>query len=154
MVRDLRFALLAAVIAFVAVSFVHREGVAIPWPRSHGIIAQTAFTLCSDTVKRNCVIDGDTIRFGGEKIRLADINTPETLDAQCQSEAILGERAKMRLLGWVNAGSFEIRETAGNDRDRYGRQLRLLVRDGRSVGDLLVAEGLAERWAGQRRNWC
>lgn len=151
---DLRFALLVAVGAFVVVSLALREGAYTLWGKTSGVAVQSAFTLCSEGTRITCVIDGDTIRYGGEKIRLADINTPETAEAQCQSEAVLGERAKLRLLGWVNAGPFEIRVVNTNDRDRYGRLLRILVRDGRSVGDLLVAEGLAERWTGQRRNWC
>jgi endonuclease YncB( thermonuclease family) len=36
----------------------------------------------------------------------------------------------------------------------YGRKLRILVRNGRSLGDTLVAEGLARRWDGARRSWC
>jgi micrococcal nuclease len=29
-----------------------------------------------------------------------------------------------------------------------------VVRDGRSLGDTLIAEGLARRWSGQRMPWC
>jgi endonuclease YncB( thermonuclease family) len=38
------------------------------------------------------VIDGDTIRYGGAKIRLEDIDTPETHEPRCASEAALGRR--------------------------------------------------------------
>ena len=40
------------------------------------------------------------------------------------------------------------------DQDQYGRDLRIITRDGQSLGDTLVAEGLAERWQGYRRDWC
>jgi micrococcal nuclease len=40
------------------------------------------------------------------------------------------------------------------DEDRYGRKLRTIERDGRSLGDVLVAEGLARPWDGARRSWC
>jgi endonuclease YncB( thermonuclease family) len=40
------------------------------------------------------------------------------------------------------------------DADRYGRKLRVVTRNGRSLGDILVAEGLARRWDGRRRSWC
>lgn len=35
------------------------------------------------------------------------------------------------------------------DEDRYGRKLRVLVRNGRSLGDILVSEGLAWRERGE-----
>jgi endonuclease YncB( thermonuclease family) len=51
------------------------------------------------------------------------------------------------------AGPFELR-MLGRDVDRYGRKLRVVVRDGRSLGDQLVAEGLARTWTGRREPWC
>jgi endonuclease YncB( thermonuclease family) len=44
--------------------------------------------------------------------------------------------------------------TGGRDEDRYGRKLRVVQRDGRSIADTLIAEGLARRWDGARRSWC
>ena len=43
---------------------------------------------------------------------------------------------------------------ADRDTDRYGRKLRVVERDGVSLGETLVAEGLARRWEGRRRPWC
>ena len=40
------------------------------------------------------------------------------------------------------------------DTDVYGRQLRVVTRDGQSLGMLLVAEGLAHVWDGGKRSWC
>ena len=36
----------------------------------------------------------------------------------------------------------------GRNEDRYGRKLRVVVRNGRSLGDWLVSEGLARTWGG------
>src|SRR6187549_1925520 len=47
------------------------------------------FTLCRRAEQQNCVADGDTIHFGGEVIRIADINTPEVHEAKCDAEAAL-----------------------------------------------------------------
>jgi endonuclease YncB( thermonuclease family) len=99
------------------------------------------------------VVDGDTIRYKGEKIRLADINTPETYEARCAHERQLGERAKARLTQLLNAGPFTL-EPIDRETDRYGRTLRVITRDGESLGEVLVDEGLAERWRGYRREWC
>jgi endonuclease YncB( thermonuclease family) len=112
------------------------------------------YSLCRSAAQRSCVIDGDTIRHNGTKIRIADIDTPEISEPKCASEAALGHRAKERLLELLNAGSFEVIHPGGRDEDVYGRKLRVLRRDGRSIGMVLVDEGLARRWTGSRRSWC
>ena len=40
------------------------------------------------------------------------------------------------------------------DEDQYGRKLRLVTRNGQSIGMMLVAEGLAREWDGTRHPWC
>ena len=42
----------------------------------------------------------------------------------------------------------------GRDQDRYGRKLRIVTRGGESLGEMLVAEGLAREWTGRREPWC
>ena len=111
------------------------------------------FRLCGWTGGQNCVVDGDTIHYDGMKIRLADIDTPEISSPKCASERALGERAQGRLLELINAGPFEL-VRYDRDEDQYGRKLRIIKRDGRSIGDTLIAEGLARRWDGARRSWC
>jgi endonuclease YncB( thermonuclease family) len=99
------------------------------------------------------VIDGDTFRYRGEKIRIADIDTPETRGARCAAEAELGARATRRLDALLGEAPFEL-EPIDRDEDRYGRKLRIVTRGGESLGDVLVAEGLARPYAGGRRPWC
>lgn len=111
------------------------------------------FALCSTGPRTTCVVDGDTFWLDGEKIRIADINTPETHQPGCAEEAERGRQATVRLISLLNAGPFTL-ETGPRDRDRYGRLLRTVTRGGRSIGERLVAEGLAERWKGRRSNWC
>src|SRR5690606_25759327 len=101
-----------------------------------------------------CVIDGDTIRISGQSIRIADIDTPEVRDYACPAEKALGDRATLRMLELVNAGPFTLSHWDHRDADQYGRKLRVLSRDGRSLGMTLVAEGLARPWDGARRSWC
>lgn len=96
-------------------------------------------------------MDGDTFWLGGEKVRIADIDTPEVSQPQCPSEKTKGERAKRRLLVLLNAEPFELRREG---EDRYGRTLAVVVNDRGSVGDQLVAEGLARTWTGRREGWC
>ena len=98
------------------------------------------------------VIDGDTFVLGSDRIRIADIDTPETHPSRCAYEAELGARATERLRQLL-ARPFEL-QPISRDVDRYGRKLRIVMQDGRSIGDRLVAEGLARTWEGRRRPWC
>ncbi|MBZ8134746.1 nuclease [Afifella sp. IM 167] len=124
------------------------------WPAPTGIAVSRDFAVCRGRGQPTCVVDGDTIRYRGERIRLLDIDTPEIFSPQCASEREWGRRAMYRLVELLNQGSFEIVAGFGNDRDVYGRQLRRLVRNGNSLGDMLVEEGLARRWTGMRGGWC
>src|SRR3979409_1826258 len=110
------------------------------------------FTLCSTGNQAQCVVDGDTIHYAGLKIRLEGIDAPETYQFKCSSELALGKRATNRLLELINSGPFEIVNRGGRDEDIYGRKLRTIERDGRSLGDVMVAEGLARRWDGARHS--
>jgi endonuclease YncB( thermonuclease family) len=109
---------------------------------------------CGAAKRITCVVDGDTPWLRGEKIRIADIDTPETSEPKCASELERGNRATDRLIDLLNAGPFELHAWPSRDIDRYGRKLRVLVRGGRSLGDILVLEGLARTWTGGREPWC
>ena len=115
--------------------------------------AAALFTLCTSAPRETCVVDGDTFWLAGEKVRMADINAPETAQAECASERQRGEAAKLRLLQLLNQGPVQLVDEA-RSRDRYGRRLAVAMRQGESLGARLVAEGLAEPWRGRRSSWC
>lgn len=119
----------------------------------HADTEQARFEPCGSAKRITCIVDGDTFWYAGTKIRVADINTPETMNPSCAYEAALGARAKHRLGQLLNAGPFTL-EVHGRDTDRYGRALRVVTRNGQSLGATLEAEGLAEHWKGKRGNWC
>lgn len=112
------------------------------------------FSICGHGRRTNCVVDGDTFYFGGEKIRISDINTPEISKPGCARESRLGMRAQKRLHQLLNAGPVQLQRLSDRDRDQYGRKLRAVYRNGRSLGEVLVAEGLAHRWKGYKESWC
>lgn len=116
--------------------------------------AMPSYQRCGTGPRLSCIVDGDTLWSNGFKIRIADIDTPEVSEPLCAAEKALGDRATARLIELVNAGPFEMQVWQGRDEDKYGRKLRVLVRDGRSLGDILVAEGLARTWTGRRQPWC
>ena len=115
--------------------------------------ASADFPLCGSGPRITCVVDGDTFWIDGVKVRIVDIDAPEVSEPQCAAEEALGRRATLRLQELLNEGPFEVR-VSGRSEDRYGRQLRVLMRNGRSIGDQLVSEGLARTWEGRRRPWC
>lgn len=114
---------------------------------------KSQFQICV-AVRDNCVVDGDTMWLAGAKIRIADIDAPEVTDPKCDYEKQLGDRATFRLLELLNAGPFEVQTSGDRQTDKYGRDLRILVRDGQSLGQQLVDEGLARDWTGRREPWC
>ncbi len=111
------------------------------------------FAVCG-MFRSTCVVDGDTIWLDGDKIRIADIDTPEISQPQCDWEFAQGIKARDRLVVLLNAGPFEVSPIGSRDTDQYGRKLRVLSRDGRSIGDILVSERLARTWSGRREPWC
>lgn len=142
-------------LAGVAIFFWPQGGMPELWakPQSLQVSART-FSLCQSGGGTNCVVDGDTIWLDGVKIRVADIDAPETHPPRCRREADLGEKSTNRLLVLVNQGAFETVSSGDRDEDVYGRKLRRLIRNGQSLGDVLVSEGLARTWDGARHPWC
>ena len=125
------------------------------WPAAATEPHRALFPLCSGPVRVTCVVDGDTIWYRRAKIRIADIDTPEVNQPDCARERALGRRATERMRQLLNAGSFTLKAPrSSRTRDRFGRELRIITRDGQSLGMVLVREGLAARWGGPKRNWC
>lgn len=124
-----------------------------PAPVAAGAYPARSFSICGGGARVTCVVDGDTFWLDGTKFRIADINTPEVGQPECAAEAALGRQATNRLAALLSAGPFTLAK-ADRDEDQYGRKLRIVERDGRSVGAQLVAEGLAHDWRGRRESWC
>lgn len=112
-----------------------------------------SFRYCFVGGGYNCVVDGDTIWLKGQKIRIADIDAPETHDPRCVSEKALGDRATRRLHDLLKSGAIKL-QTIDRDEDIYGRKLRIVLVDGKSVGATLVSEGVARYYGHGRRPWC
>lgn len=112
------------------------------------------FVVCSGGQRVNCVVDGDTFWYRAVKYRISDINTPEIGRPECETERRLGLEAQVALLDSLNGGGLTMERRERRDADQYGRKLRVVLQDGRSVGDTLIARGLAHRWEGYKLNWC
>jgi len=111
------------------------------------------FAICGEERRVNCVVDGDTFWFQRQKIRIADVDAPELSPPRCEAERRSGMAAKQMLFALLNAGPFTL-APADRDADRYGRKLRIVLRNGQSIGGMLIAAKLARPWTGSRRGWC
>jgi endonuclease YncB( thermonuclease family) len=96
---------------------------------------------------RIAVIDGDTVRVGGETVRLFGIDAPE-VDQTCRRP----DGTTWRCGAWARdevrrlyEGSRAACRTV--DRDRYGRTVAICSVAGQDIGGTLVANGYARAYA-------
>ena len=120
--------------------------------------AAEAIEMCSggNRAERGvtCLVDGDTFWQGGVKMRLLDIDTPETFEAECSAEKEMGDRATARLQQLMAEG-YTLENSGEKDRTSDRRDLvRLILPDGRDAGQVLISEGLAQPWPNDGYKWC
>jgi micrococcal nuclease len=101
------------------------------------VVAAPAETYESSRVT---IVDGDTFALGFERIRILNIDTPETRSPCCDRELVAGLKAKERLASLLRSGALTV-EREGQD--RYGRTLARVSVGGRDVGATLIREGFA-----------
>lgn len=114
-------------------------------------------TIFALAVALNAVLDGDTVTINGDRIRIANIDAPELHQAKCDAEHRLAEVAKARMAELLASGKVEVHPgdpLDGRLKDRHGRTLATISVDGRDVGEIMIAEGLARPWEGKRKPWC
>jgi endonuclease YncB( thermonuclease family) len=115
---------------------------------------------------RIIVMDGDTVALPcdvpakgcSEKIRLLEIDAPESFRPSCDAEGVAGLKAKERLATLIRGGKVEVTR---NGIDRYGRTLGNLKTASGDAGAILMKEGLALAYrpgrdakASRIAHWC
>jgi len=102
------------------------------------------------------VIDGDTIRWKGQKIRLLGFDTPEIYPGhyKCEKERLAGLKARDALVGLLAPKNKPtIAFNASND--LYGRRVARLYSNGKDVSAIMISTGLGVAYrGGQRTGWC
>ena len=101
------------------------------------------------------ITDGDTFRLeSGERIRIANIDAPETHagQAKCRAEIALGLAATKRvraLLGHQKVTFVRVGRS-------YDRTVARVTLDGHDLGQRLVAMGVAKPWPHYKPkpDWC
>lgn len=98
------------------------------------------------------VHDGDTIRCGQERVRIANIDAPELPGSpKCERrrspytwcDYAKGNQARAALSAFVRRGTVRISRMGT---DSYGRTLAQVTVNGSDAGEYLVSIGLARRW--------
>jgi endonuclease YncB( thermonuclease family) len=108
-------------------------------------------------------VDGDTVKCDGKNLRdlgdgapfVSGYDTPEIgSNADCERENALGEVAKRRMAELIRTPGLTIEDSG--QIDRWERPLVVLrLPDGRTVGSVMMAEGLAVEWRpGGDFDWC
>ena len=115
---------------------------------------QGKFFLCGTAKQDDCVVTADRFVFHGHKIRLVGIEVPDIKKPRCEAERIKASDAKLRVRAFLDSGQFELVTWQGNSSMVDGHQLRDVTRNGRSLADVLVNEGLAKRPGAGRSGWC
>lgn len=109
-------------------------------------------------------VDGDTIKCDGVLMRdmgdgapfVSGYDTPEITKRKCDAELALGRLAKTRMSELLKTKGLRIIDSGLVDTTRTKRPLIwILLPDDRSVGSVLLKEGLARRWTPDyRADWC
>ena len=80
------------------------------------------------------VIDGDTLEWKGERVRLLGFDAPE-MKQTCERDGVTwlcGKEARKALANWIGAHDVKCE---GDTRDKYGRLLAHCSVDGQDIGE-------------------
>ncbi len=100
------------------------------------------------------VIDGDTLVFGREHIRISNLDAPDIGNhARCALERQRGKASRGFAVALVRkAKSIEVIGRSGQD--RYGRTLARVQIDSKDFGNLMINAGHGRPWRGRSSDWC
>jgi endonuclease YncB( thermonuclease family) len=110
------------------------------------------FAQCYNAEGSNCVLDGGTIYWAGDKVRIAGMDAPQILGAQCRLERERGIDAAVKLVALLNGGKV----TVGPEfRDESGREVHKVMVDGNDVAKTMISAGSARKPSEtEAPNWC
>lgn len=90
------------------------------------------------------VVDGDTIILeDGRKVRYIGIDTPELGEEGGDDDEYLAWKARLRNMELLKGDNLQLVKDPNMNKDKYGRLLRYVYIDGKSVSKILVREGMA-----------
>lgn len=136
---------IACVAIIVGVIEVTSQGKAAPEP------VRSAFGNCQTAGRANCVVDGRTFRIDDQLVTIAGIDAPKIHGSRCSTETQLGIAAAMRLRELLNRGTVVLSPNAAGAVDDTARKVEV---NGRDIGAILVASGVAREQRAEPHDWC
>ena len=89
------------------------------------------------------VIDGDTVRVSGQKIRLAGLDAPEVDQVAKHQDGYWFRQGKRVKSALINEIGGKVVSVTVEGYDQYNRVLGTVMHDGRDIGEWLVRNGYA-----------
>ena len=108
------------------------------------------FYQCYAATGPNCVVDGDTIYVGGQRVEIAGIDAPKIIDAACDVEHDRGIQAATELALLLNSGPVRV---GAPFRDSTGRTVSKVEVRGRDVALKMIGQDVAHE-ANSGLRWC
>ncbi len=134
------------------------------------VLVTPAATLAEDhqsalmTCKKLKAVDGDTVKCDGQNLRdmgsgapdISGYDTPEIWSNKCDFELELARKAKKRMAVLLKTPGLKIYDSGQvDDTEEHRPLVWIIMPDGRTVGDILMSEGLARIWLPDHKNdWC
>ncbi|HEU4959976.1 MAG TPA: thermonuclease family protein [Sphingomonas sp.] len=118
-----------------------------------GVLAASSASAATGRVRY--VTDGDTFRLeSGERIRIANIDAPETHagQAKCRAEIALGLAATKRVRALLDHQKVTFVRVGRS----YNRTVARVTLDGHDLGKTLMTMGVAKPWPHHKPkpDWC
>ena len=107
------------------------------------------FGDCEDAA--DCVIDGETIRIDGRRVKIAGMEAPRIRFSRCAEEEGAGVKAVGKLHELLNSGKVTI---AGEVRQGDGELRTTVLVDGKDVGAAMIGAGVARVPGNAQGSWC
>jgi endonuclease YncB( thermonuclease family) len=109
------------------------------------------FAGCGTETGSNCVVDGDTIQMGGQRIDIAGLQAPQIETARCVEEQRRGAEALERLIGIMNSGKVAVGAAVIGPNGELRRRVTVA---GRDVAAAMVSAHAARPADGTSASWC
>lgn len=151
-----RLVLIAIVLGVLALVLLYNRMPASGAPSAPATSAEaptaisTRFALCDDIAGQACILSAGSYAYQGRRYRIADISAPQLNDAACPLEAEQARRGRSALQAMMNGGRFD----AYPDPSDSDPRARILMRDGVSLGQLMILKHHARPWSSRPIDWC
>jgi endonuclease YncB( thermonuclease family) len=132
---------------------VGRIGNAEPFMPVRERMVRPLFSPCQYKTGPNCTVDGASFWMNGVNYRIADIDPPQPYPSGCAREANQAGEATARLAEELQLGEITL-GTPDPSLSKGDPHRRTVFVGGKSVGERMIALGLAKRPGTARNPWC